>query len=87
VFDNASFSAIFDTQRLWIKHELSVPITRQRTSCSPRIVVLQRASEIKTMGRKVADDIFEMGAKFADVRDRLRHNKAGAAYNLANQDD
>ena len=42
-----------------------------------RIVVLQRASEIKTLGRKVADDIFEMGAKFADVRDRLRHNKAG----------
>lgn len=42
-----------------------------------RIVVQQRASEIKTLGRKVADDIFEMGAKFADVRDRLRHNKAG----------
>lgn len=42
-----------------------------------RIVVQQRTTEIRALGRKVAADIFEMGQKYAEVRDLLRHNKNG----------
>jgi len=42
-----------------------------------RVVVQQKTSEIKTLGRKIAADIFEMGQKFAEVRELLRHNKEG----------
>lgn len=40
-----------------------------------RIKVEQRVTEIRSLTRKVAQDVFEMGAKFYEVRDLLRHNK------------
>mgnify|MGYP005852895145 CR=1 FL=1 len=42
-----------------------------------RIVVQQKTSEIKTLMRRTAQDIIDIGGKFAEVRDLLRHNKTG----------
>lgn len=42
-----------------------------------RVVVQQRTSEIKSLMKRSAQDIIEIGSKFAEVRDLLKHNKAG----------
>jgi hypothetical protein len=42
-----------------------------------RIVVQQRASEIKSLMHRTMQDILDIGRKFAEVRELLRHNKAG----------
>lgn len=42
-----------------------------------RIVVQLRRDELKTLFRETAQNIFTIGEKLADVRDRLQHNKSG----------
>jgi phage N-6-adenine-methyltransferase len=42
-----------------------------------RIVVQQRTEEIRSLMRRAAQDIIEIGQKLIEVRGRLRHNKAG----------
>lgn len=42
-----------------------------------RVVIQQRASEIKSLMRRATQDTLEIGGKFTEVRDLLRHNKAG----------
>lgn len=44
---------------------------------STRTVVQQRTGEIKALMRRTAQDIIEIGAKYSEVRDLLRHNKNG----------
>ncbi len=43
-----------------------------------RIVVQQRAGEIKTIARRAATDIIEIGGKLSEVKDRLGHGRFGA---------
>ncbi len=42
-----------------------------------RIVVQQRAGEIKSLIRRSVSDIVEVGQKLSEVRDKLSHNKQG----------
>ena len=42
-----------------------------------RIVVRQKADELKTLLRAAAQNIFDIGARLADVREQLQHNKEG----------
>lgn len=42
-----------------------------------RIVVQQRTSEIKTLARRAASDVVEIGQKLADVKERLGHGQFG----------
>lgn len=57
-------------------HQLSL-FDYNALDAETRIVVQQRTSEIKTLMRRTAQDIIDMGQKFAEVRDVLRHNKSG----------
>lgn len=45
-----------------------------------RIVIQQRASEIKTLAKRVAADIVEIGGKLAEVKDRLGGNGKFSAW-------
>lgn len=42
-----------------------------------RIVVQQRASEIKTLMKRTAQDIIEIGGKLLDVKEKLNHGEFG----------
>lgn len=42
-----------------------------------RIVVQQKTDELKQLLRNAAQNIYDIGGKLADVRDKLQHNKAG----------
>lgn len=46
-----------------------------------RIVVQQRTSEIKTLMRRTAQDIIDIGAKLIDVKQRLGHGRFGGWLN------
>ena len=54
-----------------------VPFDYASLDAETRIVVQQRASEIKSLMHRTMQDILEIGKKFAEVRELLRHNKAG----------
>lgn len=43
-----------------------------------RIVVQQRTGEIRTIARRAASDIIEIGQKLSDVKDRLGHGRFGS---------
>lgn len=55
-----------------------VPFDYNMLDPETRIKVEQKTSEIRTVGKRVASDICEMGEKFAEVRDLLSHNRNGS---------
>lgn len=55
----------------------STPFNYKSLSKPTRLLVRHRTSEIKALNRRVAGDIYKMGLKFDEVREALRHNKAG----------
>lgn len=46
-------------------------------SSESRIVVMQKTSEIKTLMRRAAQDIIDIGAKLIEVKDQLQHGEFG----------
>lgn len=61
--------------------ELQTPLFDYSSlNAETRIVIQQRAGEIKTLAKRVAADIVEIGGKLAEVKDRLDGNGRFAAW-------
>ena len=55
------------------RHRLEVDALYASLDVETRIVVQQRTSEIKTLMRRTAQDIVEIGLKLVEVNNRLAH--------------
>ena len=58
--------------------EIARPFDYAGLDAETRIVVQQRTSEIKTIARRAAADIIEIGGKLIEVKGRLGHGRFGA---------
>lgn len=46
-------------------------------NCEDRIVIKQKTDEIKVLMRRTAQDVFDIGGKLLEIKDRLGHGKFG----------
>ncbi len=57
--------------------EIITGFNYQALDAETRIVLQQRAVEIKSLVRRSVSDVVEVGLKLSEVRDKLSHNKQG----------
>ena len=57
--------------------EIITGFNYQALDAETRIVLQQRAVDIKSLVRRSVSDVVEVGIKLAEVRDKLSHNKQG----------